>query len=162
MDLGEWARMIGEGLRFIAIPVAIAIFSAIAGFAFGRARDFREAKQKAYVELLPPILKFAYDRKPGEEEAFSTALTRLWLYGSKRAARSMDQAIGIMHDPKMDQMTTRALQLAVAHMRRDIQLWCWQRLKPEEVKHLYTMIRGGSGTPGEGLPKQTAQQPVER
>lgn len=139
MDRGEWARLIWEWLGRIGIPVFIVVFSAIAGFVFGRARDFRKAKQTAYVELLPVILKFAYNRVKGDEEAYTAALARMWLYGSKQAALSMDHALGIIHE-KGD--VTRALQLAVADMRKDIQLWPWQHLNPKDVQHLYTRIVG--------------------
>ncbi len=115
------------------------IFSGVIGYFVGVAKAFREGKQKAYVELLPPILKMAYRSKEANEGEFSEALSKLWLYGSKKVAKKMDHALYIAHDPKRGDMT-KALQEAIVEMRKDIQIFCWQRLKPEDVKHLFTRI----------------------
>ena len=60
------------------------VFSALIGYVVGAAKAFREQKQKAYTEILPPILKFAYDKESDiDEKEFSKALGIMWLYGSR-------------------------------------------------------------------------------
>jgi len=120
----------------VALPV---IFSALVGYRFATAKSFREEKQKAYSELLPSIVRMIYDPASFDETEFSKSLMKLWLYGSKRAARKMEQAVSIFHHPDKGNVT-KALQEAIVEMRKDIQVWPWQRIKPNEVVHLYTKI----------------------
>jgi chloramphenicol 3-O-phosphotransferase len=52
----------------------------------------------------------------------------------------MDYAVSIMVKPSRGDIT-KALQETVAEMRIDIQtFFFWERIKPEEVKHLYARI----------------------
>jgi hypothetical protein len=116
------------------------LFSAFVGYLFGAAKSFREEKQKAYGELLPPIIKMAYSPQSADETEFSRALMKLWLYGSKKVTLKMEHAVSILHHPTRGN-ATKAFQEAIVEMRADIQIWPWQRIKPEEVNHLYTSIK---------------------
>lgn len=121
----------------------IILFSGIVGYIVGAVKSFREEKQKAYGEIIPPILKMAYNPQDTiDEKEYSKALSKLWLYGSKRVTRKMEKALKIMHNPSTGNVT-KALQEAVIEMRRDIQLLPFQELKPEDVNHLYTRIASG-------------------
>ena len=131
-------KPVGNAL-LIALPI---LLSAAIGYFFGLAKSFREYKQRAYGELLPPIVAMAYAPNKVDEAAFSEALMKLWLYGSKRVARKMEDAVSIIHHPEKGS-STKALQEAIAVMRSDIQLWPWQRLNPKDMNHLYTRIAKG-------------------
>lgn len=121
--------------------ILIAIISGSIGYLVGLIKTFRDGKQKAYSELLPPILKMAYDPKSEQDEKeFNSALAKLWLYGSKEVVKNMEVAISIIHDNSRGSLTA-ALQKAVISMRQDIQLYFWQRLKDEDVKFLYTKLK---------------------
>ena len=122
----------------------IAIITALAGYWIGSLKYFAEEKQKAYTDLLPPIVKFAYDRKEGDEIEFHRALMKLWLYASKPVAIKMEKALSIIHDGGD---ATPALQETIVEMRKDIQrlplfpIWPWQKLEPKDINHLYTIIK---------------------
>lgn len=121
--------------------ILIAIISGTIGYLVGLIKTFRDGKQKAYSELLPPILKMAYDPKSEQDEKeFSAALAKLWLYGSKDVVENMKFAISIINDSRRGN-STEALQKAVISMRKDIQPFFWQRLKYEDVKFLYTKLK---------------------
>ena len=123
--------------------IVLIVLSGITGYFVGAIKSFREEKQKAYGEIIPPILKMAYNPQDiKDEQDYSKALTKLWLYGSKGVAQKMEAALKIMHDHSKGNVT-KALQEAVVEMRKDIQLWPWQKLKPEDVNHLYTRIIAG-------------------
>ena len=118
----------------------IVFFTALVSYAFGRAKTFLEAKQRAYDEILPIILKTAYTGASEDQEELNKAVAKLWLYGNKKVAMKMDRVLSIMVDPKRGDRT-RALQEAIVEMRNDIQFFfIWQRLEPEEVKHIYMRI----------------------
>ena len=126
------------------VTIIVAVLTALAGFVFGRAKTFFEGKQRAYEEIIPIILKTAYDYESKDEEAFNKALAKIWLFGSREAAIKMDHAVSIMIKPSRGNITS-ALQEAVAEMRKDIQSFFFsfsfrQTLSPEEVKHLYVQI----------------------
>lgn len=121
------------------VIIVSAVVSGFVGYLVGVAKTFREGKQKAYVELLPPIIKMAYRSKEVNEGEFCEALSKLWLYGSKKVAKKMDHALYIAHDPKRGDMA-KALKEAIVEIREDIQIHCWQQLKPEDVNHLFTRI----------------------
>lgn len=123
----------------------IIILSGIIGFIVGTLKSFREEKQKAYGDIIPPILKMAYNpRDEVDEKEYSKALAKLWLYGSKRVTQKMEHALAVLHNPSKRGEVTGALQEAVVEMRRDIQLFPWQKLKPTDVGHLYTRIAGAA------------------
>jgi hypothetical protein len=122
------------------IPGAIvAVVTAFAGYYAGRLKTFREGKQKAYEEIIPGILKVAYHAESKDEVEFNKALSKLWLYGSRKVALKMDHAISIMHSPQCGDLTA-ALQDAVAEMRKDIQPPYARRVGAQEVKHIYSRI----------------------
>ena len=127
--------------KIVLIAVSV-VLTGIIGYFIGTIKFFREEKHKAYGEMIPPILKMAYHPQDSkDEQEYSRALIKLWLYGSKKVALKMEEALKIMHDPAKGNVT-RALQDVVAEARKDIQLWPWQRLNPEDINHLYTRIAG--------------------
>jgi hypothetical protein len=116
------------------------ILSGIVGYIVGAIKSFREEKQKAYSDIIPPILKMAYNPQDIiDEKEYSKALSKLWLYGTKKVTKKVEIALQIMHNPSMGDLT-KALQEAVVEMRKDIQLLSLQNLKPEQVNHLYSKI----------------------
>lgn len=130
-----------EFIRSNLFNIILAIFSGIVGYYIGLAKTFYEGKQKAYSELLPPILRMAFNGESIQDEKdFNSALAKLWLYGSKDVTKKMDTVIGIIHDKSRGNLVSAA-QIAVIAMRQDIQLACMQRLKPEDVNHLYTELK---------------------
>lgn len=133
-----------DSLDPIILQLAIAIVTGAIGYFVGSAKSFREAKQKAYSELLAPILKIGYGysdlRNPENEDEFSKALALLWLYGNKKVAMKMDFAVSIIIDQSRGSFT-EAMQQVITEMRKDLQLLPWQSLKPEELKHLYARFR---------------------
>jgi len=136
----DWSKIL-DTLSSIALYLIAAILPALIGYYFGLARSFREQKQKAYGEILPPVVKMAYDPKSADDKEFNQALMKLWLYGSRKVVKKVDAAIASLLDPSRGNATT-ALQQSIALMRRDIQLLPWQRLKAEEVEHLYLRVAG--------------------
>jgi len=123
----------------ILSAVFTGVVTGFVGYLVGIAKAFREGKQKAYVELLPPIIKMAYRSKDANEGEFCEALSKLWLYGSIKVAKKMDHALSIAHDHKRGDRT-KALQEAIVEMRKDIQKYRLKQLKPKEVNHLFTRI----------------------
>jgi len=123
----------------LIIKAILIVFSVIVAYLFGTAKSFREEKQKAYGEILPPLIVVAYDRMSSNKTEFNKALMKLWLYGSKKVARKIDNAVSILHHPEKGNIT-EAFQEAIVEMRADIQPWPWQRLKSEDVRHLYSQI----------------------
>lgn len=121
------------------------LIAAMAGYIVGSFKAFREAKQKAYQELLPPILKLAFRSRDVNETEYCEALCKLWLYANKKVAKKMERALFIAHDPQRGNMI-EALQEVIVEMRKDIQLFSFQRLKANEVQHLFTRIRNSSAT----------------
>jgi len=129
-----------KSFDYIPWNIFIIILSGIIGYIVGAVKSFREEKQKAYGEIIPPILKMAYDPQDVlDEKEYSKALAKLWLYGSKNVTRKMEYALKLVHNPTGSDVS-KALQEAVVEMRKDIQIFSWQRLKPEDVGHLYTKI----------------------
>ena len=116
------------------------IIGGLIGYYFGILRSFREEKQRAYGEIIPPILTMAYNPEKASEEEYAKAMHKLWLFGSIKVALKVDKAVSIIHHPDLGNKT-EALQETVVAMRNDIQIYWWQkRLKPEKVKHLYSII----------------------
>jgi len=131
------------GIENISWNLFFIILSGIIGYIVGAIKSFREEKQKAYGEIIPPILKMTYNPEDTKDEKeYSKALSKLWLYGSKKVTQKMEMALQIMHTPSMGDVT-KALQEAVVEMRKDIQLFSFQNLRPEDVNHLYTRIAHG-------------------
>jgi hypothetical protein len=125
-------------------PIFLILLSGLVGYVLGSIKSFREEKQKAYGAILPPILKMAYHpESTTDEKEFCEALSKLWVYGSKKVAMKMEEALSIIHNPGKGNIT-EALQRAVVEMRRDVQLWTWQRLNPQDVNHLYSRISGNN------------------
>lgn len=122
----------------ILLPI---VFSAVAGYALGAAKAFRDQKLKAYEEILPPIVKAAFEPDKADQPDFNKALLKLWLFASRKVALKMNHALSILVKPERGD-AAKALQHAIAEMRADIQFLRWQRVKPEEVSHFYTIIGG--------------------
>jgi hypothetical protein len=125
-------------MNLVAILVA-AFFSGLIGYFFGAAKIFREEKQKIYVDILPIILKVAYDRQASDEKDFNNALSKLWLYGNKKVTRKMENALSILHKPTRGNFT-KAAQEAIVEMRKDIQISPFQKIEPKDVNHIYTKL----------------------
>ena len=123
--------------------IFLVVLSGLIGYGVGVLKVFREYKQNVYQEILVPILRMVYKSNRGDEEErdFNQSLAKLWLYANKDVARKTDRAVSILHKPSRGNLG-EALQEAVAAMRRDIQIWPWQKLDPSEVKHLYTQLSG--------------------
>lgn len=121
--------------------IFLVVLSGLIGYGVGVLKAFREYKQKVYQEILVPILRMVYKNNRGveEERDFNQSLAKLWLYANKDVARKTDRAVSILHNPSKGNLG-EALQEAVAAMRRDIQIWPWQKLDPSKVKHLYTQL----------------------
>jgi hypothetical protein len=136
----------------ILLPI---LFSALVGYALGAAKAFRDAKLKAYEEILPPIVKVAFEPDKSDQPDFNKALLKLWLFASRKVALKMDHALSILVKPERGD-AKRALQQAIAEMRADIQFLRWQRVEPEEVSHFYTII--GGQDEGSNQPLNTDQQ----
>jgi hypothetical protein len=132
-----------NGLFWKIVLIAVSVvLTGVIGYFIGTIKFYREEKHKAYGEMIPPILKMTYHSEDAkDEQEYSKALIKLWLYGSKKVALKMEEALKIMHDPARGNVT-KALQDVVAAARRDIQVWPWQRLKPKHINHLYTRIMG--------------------
>ena len=127
-----------------AIAVLSLLFSAGVGYLFGAIKSFRDEKQKAYGEILPPIVRMAYTSNPtaDDEKDFNKALAKLWLYANREVAFKVDRVASILVDPRRGNKT-EAIQQAVVAIRRDIHhKWPFSKIKPEEVLHLYMRIGG--------------------
>ena len=120
------------------------LVGALIGYLVGVFKAFREAKQKAYQEMLPPILKFAFHSSEVSEGEYCEALCKLWLYGNRKVTVMMDDALLIAHDHSKGDLIT-ALQKVIVEMRKDIQIFPWQKIKSDEVQHLFTQIRRDKG-----------------
>ena len=132
-----------DGGSNFMMAVSVALFSGLIGYGVGVLKAFREYKQKVYQEILIPILTMAYKMNKGEqdEREFNQSLSKLWLYANKEVAKKTDRAVSIMHDSRRGDLTC-ALQEAIAAMRKDIQIYPWQKLDPSEVAHLYSQLSG--------------------
>jgi hypothetical protein len=119
------------------------LLSACFGYFVGNWKAFRDQKHQAYAELLPDIVRFAYDTQAQDEPAFSRGLMKLWLYASAPVALKMDRAVALIHTQSREGLT-EALQCAVIEMRKDTQPLWWlpgRRLRPNDVRHLYTKVQ---------------------
>ena len=126
----------------IIISVLSILLSGIVGYLVGSVKSFREEKQKAYGELLPPIVRMAYNPTPDDEKEFNKALSKLWLYANREVAFKVDRVASILVDSKRGDRT-EAIQEAIVAMRSDIHhKWPFAKIKPEDVKHLYMRIGG--------------------
>lgn len=121
--------------------ILLAIVVGIIGYAAGNMRAFRDAKQKAYENLVPTIIRFAYKNPLTEQDEvdFAIALAQLWLYANKKSALKMETAVSRIVDERRGNKTL-ALQEAICAMRNDVQYsWIrrWTKLKCEQINHLY-------------------------
>ena len=116
------------------------LFSAVVGYLFGAVKSFRDEKQKAYSEILPPVVKMIYNPTEDDEKEFNKALAKLWLYANREVAFKVDKVASILVVPNRGNIT-EAIQDAIAAMRKDIHhKWPLSRIRPDEVKHLYMRI----------------------
>ena len=127
-----------------AIAVLSILFSAVVGYLVGAVKSFRDEKQKAYGEILPPIVRMAYTSNPtpDDEKDFNKALAKLWLYANREVAFKVDRVASILVDPRRGNKT-EAIQQAIVAIRKDIHhKWPFSKIKPDEVAHLYMRIGG--------------------
>ena len=69
-----------EFIRSNFFNIFLAIFSGIVGYYIGVAKTFYEGKQKAYSELLPPILRMAFSEELIQDEKdFWLDLLAIWI-----------------------------------------------------------------------------------
>lgn len=120
--------------------------SAWIGYFAGAAKSFREQKQSIYSEIIPTFIKVAYDPKQADTEEFNKALTKLWLFGSRKVALKMNSAISILHESSRGNLT-EALQEAIVEIRSDLQFSSEEDLLPSEVTHIFTKITGENQIP---------------
>lgn len=122
--------------------IVLPILTALLGYVAGTLKSFKEAKYRAYEELLPPIVKFTYRRENTEDEKeFSRALCKVWLFANKKVTDKIENVCKIIHEDIQGNVTS-ALQEAINEMRNDIQLWTKERLEPKDINHIYTIIAG--------------------
>lgn len=123
----------------IVLPI---LFSGLVGYLIGAVKSFRDEKQKAYGELLPPIVRMAYNPSLDDEKDFNKALNKLWLYANREVAFKVDKIASILVDPTRGNKA-EAIQQAIVAMRKDIHhKWPFSKIKPDEVNHLYMRIGG--------------------
>jgi len=126
------------------IAVLSILFSAVVGYLVGAVKSFRDEKQKAYSEILPPIVRMVYSSNPtqDDEKEFNNALAKLWLYANREVAFKLDRVASILVDRTRGNMT-EAVQEAIVAIRKDIHhKWPLSKIEPNEVKHLYMRIGG--------------------
>ncbi|MBW2075780.1 MAG: hypothetical protein JRI58_13735 [Deltaproteobacteria bacterium] len=124
------------------IAVLSILFSAMVGYLVGAVKSFRDEKQKAYGEILPPIVRMAYTSTltQDDEKDFNKALAKLWLYANRDVAFKVDRVASILVDPSRGNKT-EAIQQAIVAIRKDIHhKWPFSNIKPDEVAHLYMRI----------------------
>lgn len=122
----------------LSINVAILIVGTLLGYIFGRARDFREQKQRVYSEILPILIRTVFHPGKGIEKDFNKSLAKLWLYANKNVARKIEKAMTAFHHPERKENLVKLLQEAIVEMRKDIQISPFQKLQPQDVNHFYT------------------------
>ncbi len=126
----------------VFIQILSIFLPGLIGYAVGSAKSFREAKQKAYTELLPPIIKMVYQlENQNDIKEFNTALIKLWLYADSKVAKKMEEVLTIIHGHGKLNERTEKLQEVILMMRKDIQFWYWQRLSPKDINHIYTYMK---------------------
>jgi hypothetical protein len=123
-------------MEHILSSSAILAIAAYAGYVFGVIKRFGEEKQKVYQEILPIMQKAVYDKERPDKAELNKALGKAWLYASKEAAKKIDWVFSITVKPERGNITD-AMQEAIVEMRKDVQIWPWERLNPKDVKHLY-------------------------
>lgn len=126
----------------ISIQLVSIFLTGLIGYAVGSAKSFREAKQKAYTELLPPIIKMVYHvENQNDMKEFNTALIKLWLYADKEVAKKMEEVLKIIHGNGDSDERTHKLQEVIILMRDDIQFSPCQNLTSEDINHIYTYMK---------------------
>lgn len=126
----------------IFLETLLTIFiSGIVGFYLGKFKEFRESKQKIYSSVIPIIIKTYYDPENAVEEEYNKSVLLSWLYSNKVVAKKLDKIASIIVDRSRGTETTKEIQNLIIAMRRDIQPFpWWQRLKANDVKHIYTIF----------------------
>jgi len=123
-----------------AAGLLIALITALVGYWIGSMRFFKEHQLRVYGEVLPVILKYAFDLGDRNDEVeFNKALSKVWLYASKEVAIQLDKAVSCTVDPRRGDFKSE-LQAAIVAMRKDVlPKWYWvdRSLKKDEVKHYY-------------------------
>lgn len=124
----------------IVLSIATILITGLIGYAAGVSRTFREEKQKIYSEVLPPILSAAYGGSNHSEETLNKAISRLLLYGNKKVAIKLEGVSRILADSSRGNITD-AIQNMMSEMRKDIQVWFWQKLTPQDFNHIYFQLK---------------------
>jgi hypothetical protein len=131
---------VDTGLTILIQLVSI-FLTGFLGYIIGSAKSFREAKQKAYTELLPPIIKMVYQpENQNDIKEFNTALIKLWLYASSDVAKEMEEVLKIIHGHGQLKERTAKLQEVIMRMREDIQFCSSQELNSKDLNHIYTQL----------------------
>ncbi len=139
--------------------IFVAVISAFLGYVLGTSKLMREHKLNFYGEVLPIFLRAIFAQKKEDENAFNSALARIWIYADKKAAKDLDIAVSCAVDPRRGN-PIKKLREAIPAVRRDIQPW-WQwrnrKLSPEDIKHFYATFGGQQADlPDDELPSPLA------
>lgn len=107
----------------ILVSILIALLTAFLGFWVGSAKFFNEHKLRMYGEALPALLKFTFNaRGYSDEKAFNEALSRIWIYASRKVALKLEIALSYsVHPERGDFMG--AMKETILAMRDDVQPW---------------------------------------
>jgi len=126
----------------ISTGILTAIVTGLVGYVLGRSKTFYEAKQQAYEQVTPVLLKAVYELEVADKRQLNEAQAKIWLYGNRSVALKMDRVMAIIMVPSRGDRTKASQELMV-EMRNDIQAVIPSRKKiaPEEVKHLYTHVK---------------------
>ena len=126
----------------ISTGILTAIVTGLVGYVLGRSKTFYEAKQQAYEQVAPVLLKAVYELEVADKRQLNEAQAKIWLYGNRSVALKMDRVMAIIMVPSRGDRTKASQELMV-EMRNDIQAVIPSRKKiaPEEVKHLYTHVK---------------------
>ena len=148
--LSEGVETEGNGMidaGGVVLLIVSIILSGVVGYIVGAAKTFREQKLKAYSEILPILVKTAFDLDNSDQREFNKAILGCWLFASKKVAQKVNDAHKILIKHQRGDCM-KALQEVIASMRADIQFWPTQRLKPEEIDHIATRLVPKASDPG--------------
>ena len=128
-----------DAVKSIQLIITI-IFTGAISFSIGRAKALIEGKQKVYSESIEPIITRAFKPENVTDKEVNCAVSKLWLYGSKKVTKSLDRVLRIIIDPTRGDIV-EATQKLLADMRRDIQILTCQKLKADEFLHIYQELK---------------------
>jgi len=125
----------------ITTIVISVVLSGIVGFYLGKFKEFRESKQKIYSSIIPVIIKMYYNPQKNLEEEYNKSVILSWLYSNRSVARKLNKIASIIVDRSRSEHPTQDFQDLIIEMRKDIQPFNWQRLKADDVEHIYTIFK---------------------